>query len=313
MNEKNKLSSQEYSQNVEEKVAIASELLKNVQNNVLEILHPDRYVKYLNMIERFHWYSYINNLLILSQYPQAQYLAGFDVWKRTALATYNDPNRRFLKSTSVGKAIKLIAPFTVVNGSSRSLVNATVPVYDVSQMNEVPMPENDFLDIKKCSYVDIINAINFVAPYRTVFASNEDKNLSHNIKGYCNHSRGHFVVDSRLSARGLLSVLLHEYAAAELFLHNYKNDYLQGLIVESVFYILIKHFRLNADEITFSYVSRFQDSDSASIVEVFFLIQTIAHSIIEKVEDHLEYLIELIPSEEDFSYQMDFFDNLEPN
>ena len=306
MNEKAKLSFPKRSEDVAERAAVANELLDNVLKNVAEILHPERYVKYLNTIERFHWYSYVNNLLILSQFPQAQYLAGFDVWKRMSLSTYNDPNWQILSTSGVGKGIKLIAPFTVVSDTSRSLINFVVPVYDVNQVNEIPVPPNDFVDLKKCSYVDIINAINFVAPYRTVFASNGDKNLSSNVKGYCNHSQQQFVVDSRLSPRGLLSLLLHEYATADLFLRGYNND-LQGLVVESVYYILIKHFRLNTDDITFSYVSRFKSAENSAIAEAFYLIQTISHSIIEKIEEHLEYIIELIPLSEE-AYQINFDD-----
>lgn len=311
MTEKKKISSKEYSESVAKKSAAAKELLNNVISNAGSVLQPERYVNFLNTVERFHWYSYINNLLILSQYPQAEYLAGYDVWKRTSLSIYNDPNRRILKSSEVGQGIKLIAPFTVVDGSTRSLINFVVPVYDVNQINEVAPPENDFLDVKKCSYVDIINAINFVAPYRTVFASNEDENLSHNIKGYCNHSNQQFVVDSRLPVRGLLSVLLHEYVVAELYLYGYKETNLQGLIIESVYYILIRHFKLRVDDITFSYVSRFKESEPSAIAEAFCVIQTLSHSIIEKIEEHLEFIIELIPTSEEFSYQADFFDDLD--
>ena len=294
-----------------EKIAVANQLLDNVLSNIGEVLQPERYVNFLDLIERFHWYSYVNNLLILSQFPQAQYLAGYDLWKRTSLATYNDPSRRILNSTSVGKGIKLIAPFTVVTEEARSLINFVVNVYDVNQMNEIPAPETDFVDLKSCSYVDIINAINFVAPYRTVFASNEDKNLSCNTKGYCNHYQQQFVVDSRLQVKGLLSLLLHEYAEAELFLHDYKNEALHGLVTESVFYILVKHFKLNTDNITFSYISRFKNFDNRVVSEAFLLIQTIAHLIIDKIEEHLEFIIELTPSGEDVSHQLAMFDDFE--
>lgn len=311
VNNDKKTSPHKYSETVAEKMAVANKLLDNILSNVGEVLHPERYVKYLELIERFHWYSYINNLLILSQFPEAKYLAGYETWKRTALSTYNDSSRRILNSEGAGKGIKLIAPFTVVTDESRSLINFVVPVYDVNQVNDIPVPENDFIDLKRCNYVDIINAINFVAPYRTVFASNEDKNLSCNVKGYCNHSLQQFVVDSRLQVRALLSLLLHEFAEAELFLYNYKNKELHGLVVESVFYILLRHFKLNTESITFSYISRFKEADKKAIAEAFLLIQTIAHLIIDKIEEHLEFIIELAPFDEETSYQLALFDELE--
>lgn len=306
-----KNSRQSYPEAVAEKMASAKELTNIALSDLGKVLDPEVYISFLNIIERFHWYSFVNILLILTQFPNAQYLAGFDVWKRTSLATYNDPARRILKPSSTGKGIKLIAPFTVVDNSSRSLVSVAVPVYDVNQVNEVPLPENDFLDMKKCNYVDIINAINFVAPYRTVFASSEDNVLSHNVKGYCNHSLQQFVVDSRLSVRGLLSVLLHEFIVADLHLANYSNTNTQGLVVESVYYILLKHFRIDVQDITFSYIGRFKSIEKKDVIEAFYYIQAIAHSIIEKIEEHLEYMVDLLPAHEEPSYQTSFFEDFD--
>lgn len=310
MNEPKKAAPQNHFTSVAERAEAAKQLLNNVVSNVASVLQPERYLNFLNIIERFHWYSYVNGLLILSQYPQAQYLAGIEVWKRTSLSTYNDPNRRFLKYSETGKGIKLIAPFTLVDGASRSLISMVVPVYDVNQMNDIPAPETDFLDVKKCTYVDIINAINFVAPYRTVFASNEDENLTHNVKGYCNHSFKQVVVDSRLPARGLLSTLLHEYIVAELFLRGYTDVNLQGLIVESVFYVLVKHFNLPTDDITFSYISRFKNAENQALAEAFSLIQILSHLIIESIEEHLEFIVELNPVDDEFACQVDLFDEI---
>ena len=99
MNEKNNLSSKNYSENVAEKSAVANKLLEDVNQKIKDIFTPEKYVLYLDVTERFHWYSYINNFLILSQFPHAVYLAGYTVWEQISLTTYNDPNRRILRST----------------------------------------------------------------------------------------------------------------------------------------------------------------------------------------------------------------------
>lgn len=182
-----KKTEQERVEDLARKIAEAKDLLNDVQSKIGTVLTPERYLSFLDIVERFHWYSHINNLLILFQYPTARYLAGFKTWKQTSLSIYNDETRKLLKPEHTGKAIKLLAPFTFVKGATRSLFYVIVPVYDVSQMNDIPSPVNDFLDIRKCDYVDIINAIKFTAPYRTVFASGEDQHLSYNVKAYCNH------------------------------------------------------------------------------------------------------------------------------
>lgn len=295
---------------VAEKAAQAKELLNRVHKDIAAVLKPDRFVRFLDTLERFHWFSYVNILLIMEQFPAAEYLAGYDVWKKTSLSMYNDPERKILTAENHKKAIRLVAPFTVLDGSTRSLINVVVPAYDIKQTNGLPRPENDFLDLSKCSCMDIVNAIGFVAPYRTTHAASEDPRLSYNTKGYCNHETQQFVVDSRLSVKGLLSVLLHEYAVASLHLSNYKNTELQSLVEESVYYVLAKHFILPVEDITFSYVVRLKDAPVKSIAEALYLIQMLSHIIIEKIEEHLEYLAALSPITEDI-YQANFFDDLE--
>lgn len=302
---------QSRSELIAEKASAARELVADASSKLNSIFSPDNYLCFLNLVERFHWYSYINIFLIFLQHPDAEAVAGYDLWKRTSLATYNDPSRRILKASGVGQGIKLIAPFTVVEGATRSLINVSVPVYDINQTNDIPAPQIDFLDLNKVSHTDIINAINFVAPYRTVFASNEDKNLSYNVKGYCNHRYQQMVVDSRLTIRGLLTILFHEFAVSAVYLSGYKDESLLGLVEESIFYILLKHFRLQVEDITFSYIGRFKNLSPSQIGPALYVIQTVSHSIIEKTEEHLEYIAELIPAHEEFSYQASFFDNLD--
>lgn len=299
----------DYEKYVQEKTSEALHLLNDTNKSVLSVFTPDLYTTFLNIVNKFHWYSYINNLLILYQFPQAEYLSGYDVWKKVSLSEWNDPNRQILKQSQRGKGIRLIAPFTKVEGDVRSLVNFVVPVYDINQTNNIPLPESNFVDLSRCSCSDIINAINFVAPYRTVLAASEDKVLSHDIKGYCNHQMQLFVLDGRLPIRGMLSALLHEYAVAELFICGYKNQNLSGLIVESVFYILCNHFKLQTDNITFSYVSKYRDENPQDVIYALYLIQTIVHKIIEKVEEHLEYMIALDPSN-DLLVDEHFYDNV---
>lgn len=305
------ISQQSLSEGAVEKAAFANELMQNVCTNISSVLQPKKFISFLNMTERFHWYSFINTLLILSQFPQAQALAGYDVWKRISLSTYNDPNHRILKLSSVGQGIKVIAPFTVVNGSVRSLIHVAVSVYDVNQMNELPAPEFDFPDLSKVSYVDIINAINYVSPYRVVIASPNDNNLSYNVKGYCDHKFQQIVLDGFLSVSGKLVVLLHELAVASVYLLHYKNELLRVLVEESVNYILLMHFGLATQDITFSYIERFSSASDTDLIEAFHTIQSVAHSIIERVEDQLELIIEMTPSYDDLSYQPNFFDDLE--
>lgn len=293
-----------------EKVAEAKVLVEDVYRKMHLILQPESYVQFLNAVETFHWYSCANILLIYFKFPQARYVAEFQIWKNTCEDTYNEPNRMALKYSEIHNAIRIIAPFTIGGESlsTRRLIPVSVSVYDVSQMNELPIPPNDFLDLKKFGIEDIINAVQFVSPYRMRFASGEDVNITYNVRGYCDHEQKQIVVDSMLAPRSLLCVLLHEFTEAAIYLAEYHDETLKRLVIESIYYVLLKHFKISTDDITFSYVARFKGATNQELARAFSIIQYISHSIIEQIEDQLEYLSNLLPVEEDHSYQTCFDD-----
>lgn len=298
MTDSRKLGSAEYSKYISDKSVEAAGLIKSVKDNIASVFEPEPFVNFLDTVERFHWYSYINVLLIMRQFPNADYIAGYDVWKRTAVSTYNNVNYQILDVKYRGKGIKLIAPFTVLDGNKRFLVNSVVPVYDVNQTNKLPRPENDFHNLSLSSVTDIISSIKNVCPYRVVVASGTDPRLSFNVKGYCSHGNRQIVIDGLLPMKGLLSTLLHEFVVAELYLKKYDNPELLGLVTESIFYVLLKHFNLSLDNVTFSYISKFKEHNKQSLCTGLFLIQAISHAIIEKIEEHLEILAVLQPLNE---------------
>ena len=76
------------------------ELSSRLEEGVRAVFSSDSYRQYLNAMSRFHHYSYSNTLLILTQKPDASYVAGFRTW--------NDSfNRRIRKGE---KAIRILRP-----------------------------------------------------------------------------------------------------------------------------------------------------------------------------------------------------------
>ena len=60
----------------------------------------DRFKNYLNVMSKFHNYSFSNTILIAMQKPDATFVAGYNSWK-------NSFQRQVLKGE---KGIKVIAP-----------------------------------------------------------------------------------------------------------------------------------------------------------------------------------------------------------
>ncbi|GHU90535.1 hypothetical protein FACS1894202_10470 [Clostridia bacterium] len=79
------------------------EILAKLDEGVKSLFESDKYAEYLNVMARFHNYSTRNTLLIYTQNPAAQRVAGFVSWKKN-----------FNRSVKKGEhGIKILAPIAV--------------------------------------------------------------------------------------------------------------------------------------------------------------------------------------------------------
>ena len=77
------------------------ELTERMKEGIREVFSSDRYREYLNVMSRFHHYSYRNQILILMQNPQATMCAGYVAWQN-----------RFKRHVKKGeRGIKILVPF----------------------------------------------------------------------------------------------------------------------------------------------------------------------------------------------------------
>ena len=59
-----------------------NELVTKIEEGVKTLFESDKYKNYLNVMSRFHDYSFNNTLLISMQRPDATYVAGYNTWKQ---------------------------------------------------------------------------------------------------------------------------------------------------------------------------------------------------------------------------------------
>lgn len=85
------------SEKVKERV---NALLDQLEDGISKLFESDKYKEYLNVMSKFHNYSFNNLLLIYMQKPDATNIAGYTSW-----------NKSFHRHVKKGeKAIKIIAP-----------------------------------------------------------------------------------------------------------------------------------------------------------------------------------------------------------
>lgn len=95
----------------------------------------DNLISFLDLMARIHQFDAYNLLLIWDRCPDASCLAGYKTWERQL-----PEGTQILKEAHKGKAIELIAPFTVGSGANSYLIWFSQNVFDVSQTNVPAAP-----------------------------------------------------------------------------------------------------------------------------------------------------------------------------
>ena len=76
------------------------EITDKLEQGIQDLFESDKYKDYLDVMAKFHNYSYNNSLLIMMQNPESTQVAGFNTWKN-----------KFNRQVKGGeKGIKILAP-----------------------------------------------------------------------------------------------------------------------------------------------------------------------------------------------------------
>ena len=76
-----------------------------IEQGVKDVFSSDNFRNYLSFLSKFHTYSLNNMILIMSQYPEATLVAGYNSWSKNF-------NRHVNKGE---RAIKILAPYEIKN------------------------------------------------------------------------------------------------------------------------------------------------------------------------------------------------------
>lgn len=244
-----------------------------IDAGVAALSDPQSWTAFLESSAKFHQYSFGNQQLVAIQRPDATRVAGFKNW-------LNDHNRTVRKGE---KAIWILAPVIVAekdeNGQKtgeRKVVGfRAVPVFDVSQTDGDPLPENpaqwkslnseEVPDGLLQELTDKVSA----AGYSLSF-----EELDGNLHGYTSPD-GRVVVDSALSPADRALTLAHELAHITLGHMQNLEDYHTGhggsrslfeVEAESVAYVLARHYGLaSPGTSSFTYIAGWAQGDAKKV------------------------------------------------
>lgn len=295
------------------------EITDRLEQGIQELFDSDRFKEYLQVMSKFHNYSFNNTLLIAMQKPDATLVAGYNSWKNL-----------FGRQVARGaKGIKVLAPSPykikkevdkidpqtqkpVVDKNGKPVKEETeitvpafkvVSVFDVSQTEgkELPTIGVDELTGDVEQYNDFFKAAELAAPVPVGF-----ENIKSGAKGYYSQTDKRIAINEGMSELQNLKTLIHETAHAKL--HDIDlnappekqadrpDRRTREVQAESIAYAVCQHYGLDTSDYSFSYVAQW--SSGRELAELKASLETIRSTASELIKDIDKNFAELTKDKE---------------
>ena len=290
------------------------EITDRLEQGITELFDSERYKEYLQVMSKFHNYSFNNTLLIAMQKPDASYIAGFNAWK-------NNFGRNVMRGE---KGIRILAPSpykirqevekkdpqtgkTVIGADGKPVMETkeiqipaykVVAVFDVSQTEgrELPSLSTNELTGDVEQYEDFFAALEKTSPVPMGF-----EKIEGTAHGYYHLEEKRIAIDEGMSELQNLKTAIHEIAHAKL--HDIDlNAPQEGqpdrpdrrtreVQAESIAYTVCQHYGLDTSDYSFGYVAGW--SSGRELAELKSSLETIratAAEIINSIDGHFAEL-----------------------
>lgn len=283
------------------------QIVEQLEKGVSEVFQSEQYKQYLQVMSKFHSYSYNNILLIAMQCPSATMVAGYESWQRLF-------KRHVCKNE---KAIKILAPCpykrtilqdvtdpithqpirdaqgNIVKEKVQIMVPAFRPVsvFDVSQTEGEPLPE-------MATVQELIGEVDGFDTLQEIIESMAPcaiyhKDIEGSAKGYFSPDKNEIVIKNGLAQQQEIKTMIHEIAHS--LLHNSekmkdkkisRND--MEVQAESVAYTVCSALGIDTSEYSFGYIAGWsQGKDIKELKSALDLICDTASSMIFHIENKL--------------------------
>ena len=288
------------------------EITDRLEQGITELFDSERYKEYLQVMSKFHNYSFNNTLLIAMQKPDASLIAGFNAWK-------NNFGRNVMRGE---KGIRILAPSpykirqevekkdpqtgkTVIGKDGKPVTETkeiqipaykVVAVFDVSQTEgrELPSISANELTGDVEQYEDFFSALEKTSPVPMGF-----EKIEGTAHGYYHLEEKRIAIDEGMSQLQNLKTAIHEIAHAKL--HDIDlnapeqpdrpDRRTREVQAESIAYTVCQHYGLDTSDYSFGYVAGW--SSGRELAELKISLETIratAAEIINTIDGHFAEL-----------------------
>ena len=290
------------------------EITDRLEQGIQDLFDSDRFKEYLQVMSKFHNYSFNNTLLIAMQKPDATLVAGYNSWKNL-----------FGRQVARGaKGIKVLAPSPykvkrevdkidpqtqkpVIGKDGKPVKEETeitvpafkvVSVFDVSQTEgkELPTIGVDELTGDVEQYADFFKATEQASPAPVGF-----EKIESGAKGYYSQTEKRIAINEGMSELQNLKTLIHEIAHAKL--HDIDlnapakeqadrpDRRTREVQAESIAYAVCQHYGLDTSDYSFCYVAQWSSGrELAELKASLEKIRSTASELIKEIDKNWIYV-----------------------
>ena len=290
------------------------EITDRLEQGITELFNSERFKEYLQVMSKFHNYSFNNTLLIAMQKPDASHIVGFSAWKNTFKRNVMKGQKgiKILAPSpyTVKKEIEKIDPLTqkpVIGKDGKPVTEEkeiTIPafkvvsVFDVSQTEgkEIPDIAVNMLTGDVEHYKDVFAALEKTSPVPVAF-----EKIEGGAHGYYHLEDKRIALDEGMSELQTLKTLIHEIAHAKLHdidlnapledLENRPDRRTREVQAESIAYTVCQHYGLDTSDYSFGYVAGWSAGrELAELKSSLETIRSTAAEIINSIDEHIAEL-----------------------
>ncbi|MEX0684308.1 MAG: ArdC family protein [Dehalococcoidia bacterium] len=259
------------------------ELVKKLERGFQQVQESDEYRSYLDTVSRFHKYSISNTMLIWVQRPNATHVAGFHTW--LSLDRHVRKGEKGIRIFAPMPYRRTVSTLDEETGESQEqeigqIRFCAVSVFDISQTDGADLAEPP---VTLLSGDDISLWQSLATVARAEFLTidrKQGRGGTGGANGWYDRIGREIWIDPDLAPVMAAKTLCHEIAHHHAEHIDSRQEH--ETIAESVAYIVLGHFGIDAGDYSFGYLACW--SDVATFRAKLADIQTIAGRIIERVD-----------------------------
>lgn len=255
-----------------------------LQEAVAEIASGDDWKRMLQVVSKFHRYSFNNHLMIFMQRPDATVVAGFNHWKSLG---------RFVKKGEKGIAIFAPCKYKTLvedqSGEESSLFQVrgfrVVYVFDISQTEGEDLPDLDAVRPKLLDADAPAGIWDALVEHADSIGFEVTRGQRGTEKGFCDFGAKLISVRSDVSAAQAVKTLIHELGHALLHSEGpILSREIAEVEVESVAYVVCNAIGLESSQYSFPYVTRWAEGNAELVKETAQRVTECASGILSMLE-----------------------------